>query len=47
MGYLEQVFFRQTNSSIAALKMVKPKLINTEKLNKSYSTSVDSDEEVW
>jgi len=27
--------------------MAKPKLLTTENLNKSFGTSVDSDEEVW
>jgi len=47
VGFLEQVFFRQTCSSVTALKMVKPKLLNNEHLNKSFGASIDSDEEVW
>jgi hypothetical protein len=47
VGYLEQVFFRQTSPSVTALKMIKPKLLTTENLNKSFGSSLDSDEEVW
>ncbi|XP_025415186.1 brefeldin A-inhibited guanine nucleotide-exchange protein 3 isoform X2 [Sipha flava] len=46
VGYLEQVFFRQTSPSVTALKMIKPKLLTTENLNKSFGSSLDSDEEV-